>query len=87
METRQRSWKEKCCDRVGTSYLLGHAVGGVWGVVEGIRNAESSTRRMRANAILNGLTRRGPFMANTLGILSESVSSISDGVSESETSV
>jgi hypothetical protein len=69
VEARQRSWNEKWFDRVGTSYMIGLGVGGVWGLHEGIRNPESITRRMRANSVLNGLTRRGPFMANTLAVL------------------
>lgn len=70
VEARQRSWNEKWFDRVGTSYMVGLGVGGVWGLQEGFVNP-SSTLRMRANSILNGLTRRGPFMANTLAVLSK----------------
>ena len=71
VETRQRSWNEKWFDRVGTSYMIGLGCGGVWGVHEGLRNPIGRTYRMRANSLLNGLTRRGPFMANTLAVLSK----------------
>lgn len=71
VEARQRSWNEKWFDRVGTSYMVGLGVGGVWGLFEGFRNLEGTTYRMRANSILNGLTRRGPFMANTLAVVSK----------------
>ena len=75
VETRQRSWNEKWFDRVGTSYMIGMVSGGVWGLHEGVFSPErqSLTGRMRANAILNGLTRRGPFMANTLAVLSKNI--------------
>ncbi len=74
MEARVRSWNEKWFDRVGTSYMVGLGCGGVWGFHEGVRNPLGKTYRMRANSLLNGLTRRGPFMANTLAVLSKGFS-------------
>ncbi len=71
MEARQRSWNEKWFDRVGTSYLTGVAVGGFWGVYDGLRSAEGTSARLRGNSILNGLTRRGPYMGNTFAVLGE----------------
>ena len=71
MEARQRSWNEKWFDRVGTSYLTGVAVGGVWGVYDGLWSAEGTSARLRGNSILNGLTRRGPYMGNTFAVLGE----------------
>ena len=71
VEARSRSWNEIWFNRVGCGYFLGLSVGGVWGLKEGLFNPEGGkTYRMRANSLLNGLTRRGPFMANTLGVLS-----------------
>lgn len=69
VETRQRSWNEKWFDRVGTSYLTGTAAGGVWGVWDGVRSAEGTSMRLRANSLLNGLTRRGPYLGNTFAVL------------------
>ncbi len=71
VEARQRSWNEKWFDRVGTSYLTGVAAGAVWGVYDGLRNAEGTSLRLRGNSLLNGLTRRGPYMGNTFAILGE----------------
>ncbi len=51
--------------------MLGLASGTVWGLKEGLRNIEGTSHRMRANSILNGLTRRGPYMANTFAALSK----------------
>ena len=53
------------CD--GSSAGLG--VGGVWGISEGVRSAEGRTFRLKMNRVVNGCTRRGPFLANTLGVL------------------
>ena len=55
--------------------MIGMVSGGVWGLHEGVFSPERQrlTGRMRANAILNGLTRRGPFMANTLAVLSKNI--------------
>ncbi len=47
----------------------GLAVGGVWGVSDGVRRMEGRTTRLRLNAVINAVTRRGPFLANTLGTL------------------
>ena len=71
MEARQKSWNEKWFDRVGTSYISGLMVGGSWGLWEGVTNIEGKTFRMRATSVLNGLTRRGPFMAGTLGVIGQ----------------
>ncbi len=73
VEKRQRSWNEKWFDRVGTSYLTGVAVGGVWGIYDGLRSAEGTSLRLRGNSLLNGLTRRGPYMGNTFAVLGESI--------------
>ena len=38
---------------------------------EGVRTPEGRTFRLRMNSILNGCTRRGPFLGNTLAVLGE----------------
>ena len=55
------------------SHITGLVVGGVWGLYEGIKNPEGRTARLRMNSILNGCTRRGPFLGNTLAVLGECV--------------
>ena len=49
--------------------MSGVVVGGSWGLWDGARNPEGVTARLRANSLLNGLTRRGPYMANTFAVL------------------
>ena len=44
-------------------------MGGVWGFVEGVRKAGGMSRKLYWNTILNGCTKRGPFLGNTLGVL------------------
>ena len=49
--------------------FTGIVVGGVWGLWEGLRHPEARTLKTRLNRILNGCTRRGPFVANTLAVI------------------
>ena len=49
----------------------GMTVGGVWGVGEGIQRGTGLSTRLRATAIVNGLTRRGPFLANNFAVLGQ----------------
>ena len=72
MEVRHKSWNDTWFDRVGTCYMVGLGVGGVWGLADGIRNREVvGSSRLRATTIINGITRRGPFLANTSAVLGE----------------
>eukprot|EP01134_Creolimax_fragrantissima_P006007 CFRG6007T1 len=66
---KSRSWGETIFYATGTSYLCGQVVGSAWGVVEGLRNADAVTSRLRVNSVLNSITRRGPFMGNFAAVL------------------
>ena len=50
-------------------FFKGLTVGGTWGLYEGLRNPDGRTMKLRLNSVLNGMTRRGPFVANSLGVL------------------
>lgn len=54
--------------------LIGLAFGGAWGLKEGLTRplGNSPSMKLRINAILNGCTRRGSFMGNSLGVLGKS---------------
>ena len=57
----------------GSGYLTGLAFGGLWGIAEGfftILKLREASRKVNLTAMLNSITRRGPFFGNTLGILS-----------------
>lgn len=44
-------------------------VGGTWGLWEGLRRPEGTSTRVRVTSVINGCTRRGPFLANTGAVL------------------
>jgi inner membrane translocase subunit Tim23 len=47
-----------------------NAVGGVWGLAEGLqRTPVSAPPKIRLNAVLNSVTRRGPFLGNNAGVV------------------
>lgn len=49
---------------------IGLAVGGLWGLREGARRPLAvSNARLRINAVLNSVTRRGTFIGNSAGVL------------------
>lgn len=57
-----------------TLTIAGVAVGSVWGLYEGVRRPDGKTLKLRLNGVLNGVTRRGPFTGNSLGVIGECVS-------------
>ncbi len=64
------SWGARVCYGTGSTYLVGLGTGGLWGLLDGLRNPQGSgSRRLRINCILNACTARGPFMGNSLGIV------------------
>ncbi len=64
------SWGARICYGTGSTYLVGLATGGLWGLIDGLRNPQGrGGRRLRVNCILNACTARGPFMGNSLGIV------------------
>lgn len=64
------SWGARICYGAGTTYLSGLAVGGTWGLLDGLRNpVGKGSRRLRMNCIVNACTARGPFVANNLGMV------------------
>lgn len=75
------SWGARICYGSGTTYLSGLAVGGAWGLLDGLRNPLGKTScRLRMNCILNACTSRGPFVANNLGMLALLYNLIHGGV-------
>ena len=44
--------------------------GGAWGLVEGLnRTPASAPPKLRLNSVLNSVTRRGPFLGNSAGVV------------------
>jgi mitochondrial import inner membrane translocase subunit TIM23 len=65
-----RGWSDDLCYGTGVTYLTALTMGGAWGVVEGLnRSPASSPPKLRLNSVLNSMTRRGPFLGNSAGVV------------------
>ncbi|RKP25698.1 Tim17/Tim22/Tim23/Pmp24 family-domain-containing protein, partial [Syncephalis pseudoplumigaleata] len=71
MGVPQRGFGDDLCYGVGTTYITGLTIGGAWGLVEGLRSTRHlpPSFKVRLNGVLNGCTRRGPYLGNSVGIL------------------
>ena len=57
----------------GGLWMAGFGFGGLYGSIEGFRQAANPSFRIRLNGIINGLSRRGSKIGNALGIIGESL--------------
>ncbi|ODV68131.1 mitochondrial import i [Hyphopichia burtonii NRRL Y-1933] len=65
-----RSWTDDLCYGTGAVYLLGLGIGGAYGFQEGVKNLpKNAPPRLQLNTILNHITKRGPFLGNSSGVL------------------
>ncbi|KAI9831600.1 MAG: Mitochondrial import inner membrane translocase subunit tim23 [Phylliscum demangeonii] len=65
-----RGWSDDLCYGTGVTYLTALTLGGSWGIVEGFnRLPPSAPPKLRLNSVLNSVTRRGPFLGNSAGVL------------------
>lgn len=65
-----RGWSDDLCYGTGTTYLAALSFGGAWGLIEGLnRVPPSAPPKIRLNGILNSITRRGPFLGNSAGVV------------------
>lgn len=65
-----RGWSDDLCYGTGVCYLSALTVGGVWGLAEGLqKNPATMPPRLRLNGVLNAVTRRGPFLGNSAGVV------------------
>lgn len=65
-----RGFFEDASYGTGAMYLLGLGTGGAAGLIEGLRTSSANmSARLRINAILNSVTRRGPYLGNLCGCL------------------
>lgn len=65
-----RGWSDDLCYGTGVSYLTALTIGGAWGLAEGLqKNPPSMAPRLRLNGVLNAVTRRGPFLGNSAGVI------------------
>jgi import inner membrane translocase subunit TIM23 len=64
-----RGFTDDLCYGTGITYLAGLGIGGAWGLQEGLRRSAGQPPKLRLNAVLNSVTRRGPFLGNSLGVV------------------
>ncbi|KAK5988921.1 Mitochondrial import inner membrane translocase subunit tim23 [Cladobotryum mycophilum] len=64
-----RGFTDDLCYGTGITYLTALSIGGAWGFQEGLRKSPGQPPKLRLNAVLNGMTRRGPFLGNSAGVV------------------
>lgn len=64
-----RGFTDDLCYGTGITYLSALAVGGAWGLQEGLRRSSGQPPKLRLNSVLNSVTRRGPFLGNSAGVI------------------
>lgn len=65
-----RGWSDDLCYGAGTTYLVALTLGGVWGLTEGLNKTPATAApKIRLNGVLNSVTRRGPFLGNSAGVV------------------
>jgi len=65
-----RGWSDDLCYGTGVTYLTALSIGGAWGLVEGLNRLPSTAPpKLRLNSALNAITRRGPFLGNSAGVI------------------
>lgn len=52
--------------------FIGLTFGGIWGLMEGLRG-HTPNFKLRLNTVLNSVTRRGPFIGNSCGVLGNTI--------------
>lgn len=64
-----RGWTDDLCYGTGVTYLSALTIGGAWGLQEGLRRSTMQPPKLRLNSVLNAVTRRGPFLGNSAGVI------------------
>lgn len=64
-----RGFTDDLCYGTGVTYLSALSIGGAWGLQEGLRRSAGQPPKLRLNSVLNAVTRRGPFIGNSAGVI------------------
>lgn len=64
-----RGFTDDLCYGTGYTYLSALTIGGAWGMQEGLRRSAGQAPKLRLNSTLNAITRRGPFLGNSAGVV------------------
>lgn len=76
-----RGWSDDLCYGTGTVYLAALSAGGAWGLVEGLNRVPASAPpKLRLNSVLNTVTRRGPFLGNSAGVVAMTYNGINSTI-------
>lgn len=68
---RGRDFYGRLSFNMGVFWLGGFTGGGLYGFVEGWRNAASPSYKIRFNSVMNAVSRRGALLGSSLGVLGE----------------
>ena len=76
-----RGWSDDLCYGAGTTYLAGLTIGGAWGLAEGMKKVPATAPpKIRLNGVLNAITRRGPFLGNSAGVVAMVYNGFNSGI-------
>ncbi|KAI9043886.1 protein transporter TIM23 [Aspergillus affinis] len=76
-----RGWSDDLCYGAGTTYLAALTVGGAWGLAEGLNKTPATAPpKIRLNGVLNSVTRRGPFLGNSAGVVAMVYNGFNSGI-------
>ncbi|KAI1085718.1 Tim17/Tim22/Tim23/Pmp24 family-domain-containing protein [Whalleya microplaca] len=75
-----RGFSDDLCYGTGITYLSALALGGAWGLQEGLRRSIGQPPKLRLNSVLNAVTRRGPFLGNSAGVVAITYNCFNSGI-------
>lgn len=64
-----RGFTDDLCYGAGVTYLSGLTIGGALGLQEGLNKSSGQPPKLRLNSVLNSITRRGPYLGNSAGVV------------------
>ncbi|KAK7989521.1 hypothetical protein PG989_009836, partial [Apiospora arundinis] len=75
-----RGFSDDLCYGTGITYLSALSLGGAWGLQEGLRRSAGQPPKLRLNSVLNAVTRRGPFLGNSAGVVAITYNCFNSGI-------
>jgi len=75
-----RGFTDDLCYGTGVTYLTGLTVGGALGLQEGLRKSAGQPPKLQLNSVLNSVTRRGPYLGNSAGVVAIIYNCINSGI-------
>lgn len=75
-----RGFSDDLCYGTGITYLSALTLGGAWGLQEGLRKSVGQPPKLRLNSTLNSITRRGPFLGNSAGVVAITYNCFNSGI-------